>query len=423
MESQDTSQPSAVPANDTAQSVQQPQNVVTSKEPKKKSGSKIVIVCGVLFFIGLLIIGLVIGGYFLLKNSEEEEEISTTTTTQESDGEEADMNNDLILSIYVQDTDGDGFVDFVEEATDYDPDVNECLQEAGCGDVKGASKPDQDTNILIILDASSSMEESVGGSVKMDVAKEAINSFVDQVPEDINVGFMVYGHKGSAGVEGKAESCEDPEILVPIQKVNKSLIKQKVDSFDPTGWTPIAGSLNLAKTAFKDMVDEDNKIILVSDGEETCGGDPCSIAQTMKQSGIAVTVDVVGFAVNSATGEQLECVARVTDGAYYHAQTSQALLDYFSKKGEETQKLSEALGCLSENLAKYSSCVSVMYAKASSYLIQEETSATIDGDDGKSENLEKVRIKLNKVFKDMIYGSIEETMDEGDELLDDFSEE
>lgn len=66
-------------------------------------------------------------------------------------------------------------------------------------------------NIAILLDASGSMAQKIGGKTKMDLAKEAVNQFVSSMPEGSNVSLRVYGHKGS-------NSDNDKNFHVEAQK-------------------------------------------------------------------------------------------------------------------------------------------------------------------------------------------------------------
>ena len=91
----------------------------------------------------------------------------------------------------------------------------------------------------------------------------------------------------------------------------------------PRGWTPIYGSLLSAKDDF--IAGQDNNVVLVSDGIETCGGDPCAAAKQLRESGIALTIHVVGFDVDNATRTQLQCVANAASGRYYDAKNGQEL--------------------------------------------------------------------------------------------------
>jgi hypothetical protein len=64
-------------------------------------------------------------------------------------------------------------------------------------------------------------------------------------------------------------------------------------------------------------------IVLISDGKETCEGDPCAMAKALGAEGF--TIHTVGFVVDSAARMQLQCMARVTGGTYFEAPTGPEL--------------------------------------------------------------------------------------------------
>ncbi|NJO85012.1 MAG: hypothetical protein HC828_21170, partial [Blastochloris sp.] len=104
-------------------------------------------------------------------------------------------------------------------------------------------------NIQLVFDASGSMAEDIGGETKIDAARRAMKQVIGTLPADnprLNVGFRVFGHKGDNTDAGKAESCQSTELLVPINGVNADLLRQQVDLYAPTGWTPISLALQNA---------------------------------------------------------------------------------------------------------------------------------------------------------------------------------
>jgi len=176
------------------------------------------------------------------------------------------------------------------------------------------------TNIEIILDASNSMSETVPGGVKIDVARRAIEQLLEILPASYNVGLRGYGHRFSHTDTGR--SCTDTELLSalkPLTQENRTAIKQRLTLMQPKGMTPIAYTLEQAVNDFFGLTGK-NIIILISDGEETCGGDPLAIADYITSLGIGIKVYVIGFDVGSR--EQLEGIALRTGGHYYDARNA-----------------------------------------------------------------------------------------------------
>jgi Ca-activated chloride channel family protein len=166
-------------------------------------------------------------------------------------------------------------------------------------------------SLILVLDGSGSMKESAGGQTRMKAAQKSLRTVVDRLPDDSKVGLRVYG----STIEDGKGSCEDSELLVPVGDVDKAKLKAGIDKLKPLGNTPIAYSL---KQAYKDLPNEGPRsIVLVSDGEENCGGDPCKVARDLKKRGADFYVDVVGLQVDARSRSQLTCVASAGGGTYY----------------------------------------------------------------------------------------------------------
>jgi Ca-activated chloride channel family protein len=175
-------------------------------------------------------------------------------------------------------------------------------------------------NTILIFDVSGSMAGIVDGRRKIDIAKDAVMKFVKQIEgEDVNFGIMVYGHKGSNSASNKKISCEGIEELYFMGDVNTNVIQRKLDTLQPTGWTPIATSLKKAGEILSKYTGENNvnSIILVSDGKETCDGDPIAAAKELQNDDLNVIVNVIGFDVGGEDEQQLQTVANSGGGDYF----------------------------------------------------------------------------------------------------------
>ena len=97
-------------------------------------------------------------------------------------------------------------------------------------------------NVELILDASGSMAQRIGGETRMTIAKRVLHDVIAAIPEreGVNVGFRLYGHRGDNSAAGKAVSCRSSELLVPIDGVDKAALDDAVDGARATGWTPLA---------------------------------------------------------------------------------------------------------------------------------------------------------------------------------------
>ncbi len=253
---------------------------------------------------------------------------------------------------YCEDANGNTWPDFVEEELGRDPTVDECVR-TGC-DAAGldVALEEMSANTLIILDASGSMAGDAGGGLtKMEAARRALTAHVAGTPEFVDLGLMVYGHRGDNSDAGRAESCTGIETFAPVGGLDHTNVEQVVRSFDATGWTPIGAALDAAGPLLAEAAAQDvdgtsnNRIILISDGLETCDGDPVASAQALGTTGVDVVVDVIGFDLPEADRGALESVASVTGGRYVDVVGGDALLGALDAYNQEYGDLVAALEC------------------------------------------------------------------------------
>ncbi|MBD8005041.1 VWA domain-containing protein [Bacillus norwichensis] len=185
-------------------------------------------------------------------------------------------------------------------------------------------------NISILLDASGSMEAQINGKSKMDSAKEAIQTFTDKLPENAEVSLRVYGHKGTGNEKDKQLSCSSTEEIFHGPSNQTKQISKALASVKPAGWTPIANALESVK---KDMNPEttDSVVYVVSDGIETCGGDPAKVAKELNQAKVKTVVNIIGFAVDNEGQKLLRQVAASGGGEFTSVDNGEALKDYLNK--------------------------------------------------------------------------------------------
>ncbi len=180
------------------------------------------------------------------------------------------------------------------------------------------AKKQQKTNVVILMDASGSMKASVNGGVKMDLAKETIQKFTEQLQADTNVSLLSYGHKGSGSNADKDLSCREIETVYPLGAYVSTSFTNAINSFQATGWTPLAGAIEKANELLSPYKKEEYKniVYIVSDGIETCGGDPIAAAKKLNESDIEAMVNIIGFDVDDEGQNQLKQVAEAGKGSY-----------------------------------------------------------------------------------------------------------
>lgn len=186
-------------------------------------------------------------------------------------------------------------------------------------------------------------------------------------------------------------SCRGIDTLESIGSLNKGNVGGTLSQFKPTGWTPLGASIRAAAKEFESERNRVNKIIVVSDGIDECGGNPQAEARKLRRSGFNVEIDVVGVGVNrnNATGKQLGGVAHATGGTYTSAMDTAGLEAYFDKRLGDwvaTAKLSE---CVAKEFVDYAGCQAVRWQQAKSKLDGEIKRLRAAGKDTEADQLQR----------------------------------
>lgn len=195
-------------------------------------------------------------------------------------------------------------------------------------------------NVEIILDSSGSMANLMGSKTRMELAKESIKKFASSLPKEANVSLRVYGHKGTGSDQDKKMSCAANELVYPSQPYNQAGLDQALSSFKPAGWTPLAQSIMEAEKDLAEYTGGNNKniVYVVSDGIETCGGDPIAAAKGLKDSGVAPVVNIIGFDLGSEDQRQLQEMAKAAGGTYTNVKNQEQLQKEFEETIKESEK-------------------------------------------------------------------------------------
>lgn len=180
-----------------------------------------------------------------------------------------------------------------------------------------------DRAVEIVVDASRSMWGRMGDEPKMVVAKEILRDVSYWFPEDLELALRAYGSTSPSD----SKDCADSTLLVPFGEQNRDSIRQALAGLQPLGQTPIAFALNQATEDFGTLQD-DRALVLVTDGIESCGGDPAQAARELREQGIMV--HLIGFGLGNAADEDtasLQAVANASGGRYVTAGSAEELKD------------------------------------------------------------------------------------------------
>ena len=174
--------------------------------------------------------------------------------------------------------------------------------------------------VELILDASGSMLQRLEGRRRIDIARDVLVDLLEQtLPRETPLALRIFGHRTPGACQTDLEvplSPLRPEDVVPIIRRTEAKNRAK---------TPIGASLELVAT---DLASAEGPkiVILVTDGEETCGGDPQAAIEELKEKGIDVRINIVGFAIEEeALKETFRRWAAQGGGLYFDATSGEQL--------------------------------------------------------------------------------------------------
>ncbi|MFO7615447.1 MAG: VWA domain-containing protein [Bacteroidales bacterium] len=187
---------------------------------------------------------------------------------------------------------------------------------------KPASDPSKKplTRILFVFDVSQSMYGRWQSDIKINIARNIMYKVLDSLSntKDLEVALRLYGHQHSY----PPQVCNDTKLEVPFARDNFNRIKNRLESVVPKGTSPIAYALQQTANDFPPCDNCRNIIVLITDGIEECGGDPCAASEYLQKNGIALRPFIIGIGTNFE--KAFSCVGTYFD-ASSEMQFNQAL--------------------------------------------------------------------------------------------------
>jgi hypothetical protein len=217
--------------------------------------------------------------------------------------------------------------------------------EPGLVSVTASSAMPPGSAVEIILDASGSMLQRIGKDRRIDIARQTLTKLTSSViPAGTPFAFRVFGRE--------EDSCQT-DLEIPLGPLNVAAVGAKIAALEAKNGakTPIGASLEQVSSDLA-AVKGERLVVLLTDGEETCGGDPAAAIEKLKKAGVAVRVNIVGFAIDDA---KLAATFRhwsdTGDGAYFDAKDAaglnaalaQAMRPGFEVVNAQGQALAEGL--------------------------------------------------------------------------------
>jgi hypothetical protein len=161
---------------------------------------------------------------------------------------------------------------------------------------------------IIVLDASSSMNEKIRGTSKIGIVRSELGKAIGTYHDRLSFGLVTFGHR-------KVSNCADSEVLAKPGALTAETQDKMLGAIKPKGAAPIAAALSdAAKTA--QSADAKLDIVLIADGGDSCDADICATAASLKKKTEGLRIHVIGLDDNAASLKPLSCVAAAAGGTF-----------------------------------------------------------------------------------------------------------
>ncbi len=164
------------------------------------------------------------------------------------------------------------------------------------------------TKILFLLDASLSMKNEWKGGTKWNTATNALIEIADSISTigDVEMGLRVFGHL----YPEPDKNCRDTRLEVSFDTGNILKLKKKLEEIRPKGITPLVYSIEKCATDFG--TSQSRKIlIIITDGEDACNRDPCSLQKILEDNGVVLRPFIIGMNLQSNIFQQMNCMGKI----------------------------------------------------------------------------------------------------------------
>ncbi|MET0532814.1 MAG: VWA domain-containing protein [Steroidobacter sp.] len=192
--------------------------------------------------------------------------------------------------------------------------------------------------IEIILDASGSMLQKIGGQRRIDIAKQTLSKLTSTIiPAGTPFALRVFGRE--------VDSCQT-DLDIPLRPLDASAVAAKIGALEAknNAKTPIGASLEKVSSDLASVKGE-RLVVLLTDGEETCGGDPAAAITALKKAGVTLRVNIVGFAIDD---EKLSSAfrqwAELGSGSYFDAKDAAGLSNALTQSMRSSFEVVDAQG-------------------------------------------------------------------------------
>lgn len=185
---------------------------------------------------------------------------------------------------------------------------------------------------MIVFDASGSMAGVVGGGIatsvtRIDEVRSALAAVLPSATRFRRVGLITYG-------PGPYMQCNVHLDSTPTANAAEAIMSV-VNALTPAGKTPLTSAVAQAADVL-DYRAKPGLIVVITDGEETCGGSPCALAKQLHDAAEQLTIHIISYRIKgfSWTGESvldMMCLAEQNNGLFISADSKQELIEALEK--------------------------------------------------------------------------------------------
>ena len=180
-----------------------------------------------------------------------------------------------------------------------------------------------DVAVELVLDTSGSMRGRFGKSTRIAVAQQVLTSVIhDDLPQGMPVALRMFTQR--------PRSC-DTELLVPLSPLDQTTMAATIQGVHIVNSvrTPLAAAIEKVGDDLASVTGP-RIVIIVSDGRETCGGDPVQAVRDLTAKGLDVALDIVGLGLDRAGRKALRAIAHAGNGTYHDARDPKTLEEAIS---------------------------------------------------------------------------------------------
>ncbi len=197
-------------------------------------------------------------------------------------------------------------------------------------------------NIIFILDCSASMNKIIGPVRKIDIAKRTVDTILKNLAIEshqsgsMDTGLRVFGSKFYKW----KKNCDDTTLEIPLGDIEDTMnpILLAVQGVTAKGQSSLALTMDALTGDFPVADDQCSFIIVVSDGDESCGGNPCVAVEQLASTSQGISVNTLGVQTDPTGYDNLNCMAEAGNGLYFDSKDVDEFILFLKQCNDKVQQ-------------------------------------------------------------------------------------